>query len=86
MPGVQHTQLVPGMGAYGGHCAREVRGLPASPRTLGPQAALELGLGRGLWGLSLVPAERQANSNLPGAGAPASCACACRGRAVGGCQ
>lgn len=55
VPGVQHTQLVPGMGAEG-VTAQEVRGPPASPRTLGPQAALELRLGRGLWGLSLVPA------------------------------
>lgn len=69
-PGVQHTQLVPGMGAWGGgHCAQEVRGPPASPGTLGAQAALDLGLGRGFWGLSLVSAQCQSNSSLPGGGA-----------------
>ena len=70
---VQHTQLFPGMGAWGGVTVPGGAGAPcSSPRTSGLQAGLELGLGRGFRGLSLVPASCQSNSNLPGAGAPAS--------------
>lgn len=48
----------------------------SSPRTSGLQAGLELGLGGGVRGLSLVPASCQSNSDLPGTGAPASlCLC-----------
>lgn len=55
MPGVQHTQLVPGMGAWdevwgGGHCAQKGEGPLLLPEPW------ELGPGRGLWGLSLAPA------------------------------
>lgn len=51
VPGVQHTQLVPGMGAYGGHCAQEVRGLaPCFSQNLGTTGSPGAGAGQGVVG------------------------------------
>ena len=59
--GVQHTQLFPGMGAWGegGHCAQEVRGPLLFSQNLGTAGRPGAGAGQGVSGAepsaSLMP-------------------------------